>query len=308
MIDTLFLTLSKIGVLFAFIVVGFLLRRKNFIPETSGKTLSFIGTNVFFPAYLINNLSANCTREKLKEDSTLVLWGIVFLISVLLIGFIFSRVLKKTNIVKNTLIYIFAFSNYGYFGYPVMEKVFGQEFVTKTIMFALPSTIAIASLGYFLLMGKGKSFVKILLSPTVIAIIIGVFIGLIGIKLPNPVKDCLSSAANCMSPISMILTGFVLGKFTLGQLFKDSVSYLISGIRLIVMPLIFAVILYLLGVKDLLFAIPVIITAMPVGMNTVMFAEAGGNDSSKSARICFISYIMGAITIPLAFLVASLMM
>lgn len=308
MIDTLFLTLSKIGVLFAFILVGFILRRKNFIPETSGKTLSFIGTNVFFPAYLINNLSANCTREKLKENSSLVLWGIVFLVSVLLIGFALSCVLKKTNIVKNTLIYIFAFSNYGYFGYPVMEKVFGQEFVTKTIMFALVSTIAIASLGYFLLMGKGTSFVKSLLSPSIIAIFIGVFIGLTGIKLPNPVVDCLSSAADCMSPVSMILTGFVLGKFKLGELFKDPVSYLISSVRLIIMPLIFAIALYLLGVKGLLFAIPVIITAMPVGMNTVMFAEAGGNDSSKSARICFISYIMGAITIPLAFLVANLMM
>jgi predicted permease len=308
LIDTLFLTLSKIGVLFAFIVVGFLLRRKNFIPETSGKTLSFIGTNVFFPAYLINNLSANCTREKLKEDSTLVLWGIVFLISVLLIGFIFSRVLKKTNIVKNTLIYIFAFSNYGYFGYPVMEKVFGAEFVAKTIMFAIPSTIAIASLGYFLLMGTGKSVWKSLLSPSVIAIFIGVGIGLSGIKLPDPVNDCLSSASACMSPVSMILTGFVLGKFKLGELFKDPISYIISAVRLIVMPLIFAGALYLMGARGLLFAIPVIITAMPVGMNTVMFAEAGGNDSSKSARICFISYIMGAITIPLAFLLASVMM
>lgn len=307
MIDTLSLTLSKIGVLLAFIVIGFLLRRKNFIPENSGKTLSFIGTNVFFPAYLIKNLSANCTKEKITQDIYLVLWGMVFLLSVLLIAYVLSVILKKTKIVKNTLIYMFAFSNYGYFGYPVMEKVFGAEFVAKTIMFAIPSTIAIASLGYFLLMGRGKSLLKSLLSPTIIAIIIGVAIGLTGINLPNPVSDGLSSLSSCMSPISMILTGFVLGKFSLSELFKDGASYIISGVRLIFMPLIFACALYLLGARGILFQIPVIITAMPVGMNTVMFAEAGGNDSSKSARICFISYITGAITIPFAFLIASLM-
>ena len=181
MIDTLLLTLSKIGVLFAFILVGFVLRRKELIPATSGKTLSYIGTNVFFAAYLVNNLSANCTMAKISENLPLVLWGMVFLAGVLAVAFVLAIVLKKTQIVKNTLIYIFAFSNFGYFGYPVMEKVFGAEFVAKTIMFAIPSTIAIASLGYFLLMGKGQSFVKSILSPSIIAIFVGVGIGLSGI-------------------------------------------------------------------------------------------------------------------------------
>lgn len=186
--------------------------------------------------------------------------------------------------------------------------MFGEAFVAKTIVFAIPSTVAIASLEYFLLMGKGKNMVRSLLSPTVIAIFIGITVGLTGITLPDPIKDCLSTAGSCMSPISMILTGFVLGKFSLKELFKNPVSYIVSALRLIFMPGLFIGVLYLLGVKQMLFAIPVIITAMPVGMNTVMFAEAGGMDSSQSARICFISYIMGAITIPLAFATVNMLM
>lgn len=308
MTDTFLLTLSKIGVLFAFILVGYIFRKKEIIPEKSAKTLSSLGANVFFPAYLINNLSQNFTKEKLSNDLPLFLWGIVFLISVLLIGLLLAIVLKKTNVPKNTLIYIFAFSNYGYFGYPVMEKVFGDNFVAKTIVFAISSTVAIASLGYFLLMGKGKNIFKTLLSPTIIAIIIGIVMGISGIKMPEPIKDCLSTAGSCMSPVSMILTGFVLGKFTLKELFKSPVSYIVSALRLIFMPALFACVLYLLGVKGMLFAIPVIIAAMPVGMNTVMFAEAGGKDSSQSARICFISYIMGLVTIPIAFAAVNLLM
>ena len=121
MSETFLLTLSKIGVLFAFILVGYVFRKKEFIPGKSAKTLSSLGANVFFPAYLINNLSKNFTLEKLSSDLPLFLWGIVFLVSVFLIGLVLAIVLKKTNIPKNTLIYIFAFSNYGYFGYPVME-------------------------------------------------------------------------------------------------------------------------------------------------------------------------------------------
>lgn len=308
MIDTLLLTLEKIFVLFVFLFVGYFLARKGLVPKESTKTLSYIGTNVFFPAYLIDNLSVNFTKEKLSSDLSLFLWGIVFLVAVLVVAFLLAKLLKKGEMPQNTLIYIFAFSNYGYFGYPVMEKVFGEEFVSKTIVFALVSTIAIASLGYFLLMGKGNSVIKTLLSPTIIAIFIGGALGLSGLKLPDVCTDVFATAGSCMSPISMLLTGFVLGKFSLKQLFNSPRAYFVSGIRLALMPLLAIAVLLLIGVKGYLFAIPVILCAMPVGMNTVLFTEAGGRDSSEGARICFISYVMGIITIPVIFAVASLMM
>jgi predicted permease len=293
-----------------FIFVGYVLARKSLVPKESAKTLSYIGTNVFFPAYLINNLAVNFTVEKLSGDITLFLWGIVFLVSVLVVAVLLAKALKNKEMPQNTLIYIFAFSNYGYFGYPVMEKVFGSEFVAKTIVFALTSTIAISSLGYFLLMGKGNGVLKTLLSPTIIAILIGGTLGLtgLGVKMPSFVSDLFSVASDCMSPISMLLTGIVLGKFSVGQLFKSPRAYLISSVRLVLMPAITIGVLMLLGAKGLLFAIPVIITAMPVGMNTVLFTEAGGRDSSEGARICFISYIMGIITIPVAFALAGALM
>ncbi|MBR6766140.1 MAG: AEC family transporter [Clostridia bacterium] len=308
MIDTLLLTLEKIFVLFVFMFVGYFISRKGLVPKESTKTLSYIGTNVFFPAYLIKNLSANFTKEKLSTDLPLFLWGIVFLAAVLVAALLLSRLFKKSKIHQNTLIYIFAFSNYGYFGYPVMEKVFGEGFVSKTIVFAITSTIAIASLGYFLLMGKGKSVIKTLLSPTIIAIFIGGALGLSGIKLPSFCQDLLSTAGNCMSPVSMLLTGFVLGRFSLKQMFNSPCAYLVSGIRLALMPALAIAVLLLAGVRGYLLAIPVIVCAMPVGMNTVLFTEAGGRDSSEGARICFISYVMGIITIPIVFAAVSMMM
>ena len=317
MTDTLLLTLQKIFTLFTFISVGYFLKRKALLPKECSKVLSFLGTNVIYPAYLVKNLATSFTRENLSLNLPLFLWGLVFLGAVLALGFVVALCLKKTSIPRNTLIYIFAFSNYGYFGYPVMEGVFGKEFVAKAIVFAIPSSIAIGSIGYFLLMGKGKSVAKSLLSPSVIAIVVGCLLGISGIletatqdvtvvnTVLTFVNDTLSTASNCMSTVTMLLTGFVLGSFSLKDLFKSPVSYLIGVLRLMLMPAITATVLYFLGVRGLLFAIPVIITAMPVGMNTVLFTEAAGKDSSESARICFISYIMGIITVPLAFSLAA---
>lgn len=314
MIDTLLLILQKIFMLCAFIMIGYFLKRKNIIPKESAKTLSYLGTNVIYPAYLIKNLSSSFTRETFDENLPLFLWGLVFLGCTIVVGYLCALFFKKSDVPKNTFIYIFSFSNYGYFGYPVIEGVFGQEILAKTIVFAIPSSIAIGSIGYFLLMGKGKGIKKTLLSPNIIALVVGCVFGLLGVKIPYSsetitvgstvmgfLSDTLVAASNCMSAVTMLLTGFVLGKFSLKELFKSPLSYIVSFVRLALIAVICATILYFSGVRGLLFILPVIICAMPVGMNTVLFTEAGGRDSSESARICFVSNIMGIITIPIVF-------
>lgn len=314
MVDTLLLTLQKIFMLCAFIMIGYFLAQRNIIPKESAKTLSYLGTNVIYPAYLIKNLSSSFTRENLSVNLPLFLWGIVFMVALVFVGSLIALLFKKSSVPRNTFIYIFAFSNYGYFGYPVIEGVLGREFLAKTIVFAIPCTIAIGSLGYFLLMGKGKSFIKTILSPNILALVLGCLFGILGIKIPYTsqsitigstimgfLSDTVSAAGNCMSAVTMLLTGFVLGKFPLKELFKSPLSYVVSFVRLVLIAVICAGFLYVVGVRGILFAIPVIICAMPVGMNTVLFTEAGGRDSSESARICFVSNVMGLLTIPLVF-------
>ena len=318
MIETLLLTLQKICMLCAFLMTGYFLRRKKLLPDGSIKTLSYLGTNVIYPAYTIKNLSTSFTRENLSEYLPLFLWGLVFLLGVLLAGMACALCFKKSKIDRNTLHYIFAFSNYGYFGYPVIEGVFGQEVLAKTIIFAIPCSIAINSIGYYLLMGKGKSFRQIILSPNILSVGIGCAIGLLGFGIPFKseeitltstllgfISDSISTAGACMSAITMLLTGLVLGNFPLKELFKSPLAYLISFVRLAVIASCCFLLLYFVGVRGILFAIPIIICAMPVGMNTILFTEAGGRDSSENARICVISNVMGLLTIPVVFAVVS---
>ena len=321
MIDTLFLTLQKIFMLCTFILIGYFLARKNILPKESAKTLSYLGTNIIYPAYLIKNLSASFTKENLTENLPFFFWGCVFLVCVLAVGFLLASLFKKSSIPRNTFVYIFAFANYGYFGYPVIEGVLGEEFLAKTMVFAIPLSIAIGSIGYFLLMGKGKNIKSIILSPSVIAIFIGCVLGMLGISFPYKsteigiystvmsfLSDTVSTAGNSMSFVTMLLTGFVLGKFSLKDLFKSPLAYVVALVRLAAISVICAGLLYFLGVRGMLFAIPVIICGMPVGMNTVLFAEAAGKDASESARICFVSNILGVITIPLIFSAVTLIM
>ncbi len=302
---TFLITLKQVLSMFFFLAVGFFMARKNFIPPDSSKTLSRLGTYLFYPAYSILNLASNLSPDMRKGSAGLILQGLIFLAVTLAVSFLLSRVFRHTGVDRNALLYIFAFSNYGYFGYPVMEVVFGGEFVAKTILFALPLSLTIGTLGYTLLTGKNKSVLQMFVTPLTVALTIGTVVGLCGITLPPVVNSILTGAKNCMSPVTMLLTGVVLGRFRPPELFRSKSSYLIAVIRLAALPLCCAAVLRICGVRGISFAIPVIISAMPVGLNTVLFTESSGIDSGENARICFISYVLGLVTIPLAFVLGS---
>ena len=47
-------TLNHIAVLFSFILIGFVLKKKNILSDGSGRTLSRLENGIFMPAVVIN--------------------------------------------------------------------------------------------------------------------------------------------------------------------------------------------------------------------------------------------------------------
>lgn len=301
-------TTAQILVIFSYILIGFVLRRLALLPQSSGKTLSVLETTVFLPAMIFTNLFSHIRVSTIVSHAATLGFGFLFLLFVLLVSFLFAKLLSKKGErrERNTLIYIFAFSNYAYFGYPLLRNVFGETMLAETVLFAVPFTITIFTLGTYLLTGEsGKRGSRFSVSgkmlPVLAAVFFGILFGLLDIKLPSVVTTGISDLSKCMCPVSMILTGYVLASYRIKELFRSARAYLIAAIRVILFPLLTAGLLWLIGLRGSAFVIPVFITSMPVGMNVVIFSEANGKNSSAEARICFISYLISLITIPIIF-------
>ncbi|MGN1120920.1 MAG: AEC family transporter [Eubacteriales bacterium] len=299
-------TLENIGILFFFLAVGFVMRKKGVLPAAGGKTLSVLETTLFLPAVIFSNLSANLTVQTLHTHAVALAAGAVFLAASLALAHILARIFDRQKARQRLLTYIFTFSNYGYFGYPLIRAVFGEEMLAHTIVFAIPFTLTIYTYGVRLLTPQTKSVslpqtLKKALNPVIIAVFLGAVCGLTGFSLPTVLKETVSAAAACMSPISMILTGFILGVYRFKDLFRQPFAYVVSAVRVIALPAFFAILLKCLGISGENCMLPVIIACMPVGMNVVVFPTAYGNDAAEPARICFISYLFSLITIPLFF-------
>lgn len=302
-------TLSKVSVLLIFIGLGYLLRRAKKLPDNAGRVLSLLTTLVFSPAYTIKNLSSSLTLEKIGSQVALIGYGAVIVLATIGLAFVLAKPLARNDFERRSYVYAFCIPNFGYFGYPLVEGVFGSEVLSQLMLFCLPMSIACNTFGYLLFVKDGKLTVKdILKMPVIVSVFIGMAIGLSGLKLPPLVTDVLTTAGNCMSPASMLLAGFVLGGFPLKDLFKGGRSYMMSAIRLLGIPALVGGVLFLLGVREMYLTLPVMILCMPLGLNLVVFPESMGIDASDNAKMCFVCNLLTIAVLPFVFALLSRIM
>jgi predicted permease len=303
-LDVFLLTLDNVGTLLIYISVGYLLRRKNLLPENAGKILSLLCVMIFTPAYYILNISKSMRLDVLLENTKLVGWGIGFIIVAILLGKVLAKPLSRTPMENSSLTYAFTFPNYGYFGFPVIEGVFGSAMLGDFMIFAIPNALLCCSYGYLLFRKDKKiNILSLLKIPPVAGLLIGAAIGLSGIQLPTIATTVLTGASNCMSPCSMLLAGFMLGKFPLKQLFSGIRPYLLTAIRTLGIPAVFGVALFLCGIRgDYLFW-PLIFACMPLGLNLVVYPESLGyeKEAGDNAKLCFVSYVLALVVLPCVF-------
>ena len=101
----------------------------------------------------------------------------------------------------------------------------------------------------------------------------------------------------------MILAGFMLGKFPLKKLLTGWRPYILTVVRLVGIPVIFGIVLFLLKVKGIYLLLPLVVAGLPLGLNLVVYPESLGHEkeAADNAKLCFVSYLLSLIVLPIAF-------
>ena len=148
-----------------------------------------------------------------------------------------------------------------------------------------------------------KTRLKSFANPMFAAMIIGVVIGLSGIKLPSSLSTAVNVAGDCMSPIAMMLTGITVANMDLKKVLSIKSIYVVSIIRLIVFPLIFIGIFKFVPMSQNIMVCTICSLAMPLGLSTLVIPGGYGKDTSVAAGMAIVSHLLSAVTIPVVFYV-----
>ena len=293
----LLIVFKQILLLAVFVFIGYFLSKTNKIDKCHTKLLSALEVNVFLPALVFKTFSNNFTVKYISENYKLIIISSITVAIIALFAHFFSKLLTENSYKRSIYTYSLTIPNISYFGYPLTQGIFGEAFLLSVMVFAIPTNVYMYTLGFSMLT-KNKFNAKQLLNPVIITMILGAIIGLSGIKLPSFISELLSTASAPVAPISMLLLGIVLSEYSFSNLLKIKTVYLVTALRLIVIPAVIIIILKLLGL-DMAVIPTIMLFAMPCGLNTVVFPKLVDEDCEIGAALALISTTLSIITIPI---------
>lgn len=301
MFESFEIIFSQIVILFAFIGIGYVLKKFGKLPNGFNKGISNLLVYILVPFLVFDSLSQNFNLTVLSEKKDIILISIVIMLSFFIVAFIFSRILTKEKNTRDVYMYSFSFPNYGYFGNPLILSIFGELMLFDYIIFNIPFMILTLTLGLYILDPKKTISFKKLIDPIILSLILGMIVGALNIKLPEQITTIVSMGADCMAPMAMILTGVVFACNDLKNMLSNYKIYIACIIKMLIIPLIVVFIMSRFEIPENISNLIIPTLTLPAGLNGIIFPEANGGDSKTGAQVCLISTVTCLIAYPLVY-------
>ena len=301
-------TLSPMLTMFTCIIIGYILNKSEKVPENTATVLSKCESYFILPALSLSSFIKYCSVQSLMENYSLILYCVGVLAVAMIIGTVLSGLFSNDAYIKNVYKYSLTIANYGFMGNAIVPMILGEEMLYKYLLFTFPLSMVVYTWGIAILTPKGEekaSPIKRLLNPTSTAMIAGILIGVLGIGkyLPKFFLSAISNISACMGPLAMVLTGFVIAQYDFIEMLKNGKVYVVTFLRLVVLPLIFVTILHFIGAGKEIILLTFIAFGTPLGLNTVVFPSVYGGDTKTGASMAMISHTLCVITIPLMYFI-----
>lgn len=293
--------LNQILVLFLLLLCGLIARKLNILDSSLTKGLSTLLIKLSLPALIISSMNMKFSPNLLKESGQILIISLAVYILSFFAAWIVSKVYKNDSDV-GIYQFITVFSNVGFMGYPVVEAILGKEALFYTAIYNLPFNLLLFTIGIYYLSRqhdyKHPLNLKILLNPGIIAVLIGFTLFLLGNPLPTFINNTISMLGSITTPLSMLIVGSILTQVSVKKLFTHKRLYVISIIRLIILPVVVLGLLSLFIDQHYLIAVPTIIAAMPAAANAAILSEEYGTNPEVASQGVFITTLLSIITIP----------
>ncbi len=301
-------TCVKIAEMFILLLMGVMSYKGGLIDEGSSKKLSNFLLMVVCPCLIIHSYQIEYRPELLRGLMLCLLFSAISLALDVVIAQAAIRPGSgpDTAIDRMGVIY----SNCGFIGIPLIEGVLGKEGVFYVTAYLTMFNILIWTHGVSL-MQKGSSIrenLKNLNTPTIYAIILGLLLFFLQIRIPDILLNPIASIGGMNTPLAMLVAGVSLAQSKLLQSLKSRRTYFISLMKLIVIPLATLLMLVLLKAERNTAYVVFICAACPTGAMTTMFALKYNRDARYASEMFCTTTFFSMITMPVLTFLAGILL
>ena len=228
------LLLRQIAAMFLMLGVGVLLVKLRVVESSASRTVSIICINVITPCAIVRSFQLELTDAVLQNF--LFVMAVALLLHVLLLAL--SWVMKKLGldgVERASVLY----SNCANLLFPIVTALLGNEWVIYSSGFFCVQTVFLWTHGQALISGSRKpEWKKLLTNPNFVAIIVGLLLMLLRIRLPGIIGTALDGFASMLAPIAMLIVGMLLANADLKAIFSQRRVWLVAGLKLLLAPLL----------------------------------------------------------------------
>lgn len=226
-------------------LAGFVLGRMRLITGEQSRVLSCVCVYLSLPCSMIASFSTTLETERLAGLGLGLAAAVLIHLLYLLLDRVFSYHPVAMTREEQALV---TYNNAGNLIMPMVRNVLGLEYVLYTSSYILVQNLLVWTHGQKLMGGEQTlHWRKIISNPVIAGIEIGFVLFITGIPLPAPLHTAVEGLSSCMAPLCMLVTGIVMSELDLKKAFSQSRVYLVTLVRLILLPLLSAGILLILN-------------------------------------------------------------
>ena len=292
---------ERLGSIAIILILGFLLGRFKLISNKTNRELTNLLLTVFMPASLFVAFPSSYDASSANLFfSGLAAGALVMFLLIILAKIIFNQKWFSGELRFESQ-FALIFNNATFLGYPLVASTFGASGILAYCGFIISFNIALFSYGIWLFERKitPKLFTSIIFNPNIIAVLLGMVLFLIGIKLPNFITDAVGYVGGATTPLSIICIGYMLSQANLIKVFKKWKLTITAIIQLTLCPLVTFDILKLLNFPVEVVQVCTLIQALPTATSLGLFAVKYGGNASESSELVTISTLLSIATMPL---------
>lgn len=274
-------------------------------PQVKAFISKFLMT-LAIPCMCIYGLTNNLSHDLLAESGSFLLVPLLSTAAAFLLSFAAGKLLKLPRRRLGVFIMMCSVSNAIFIGLAMCTELFGEVCTPYVMLYYLVNTSFVQLVGISLIRwsagqgggSAGKAFRKFITTPAVLSVFLAVALVLFDVQLPSLIKNYCKYLNNLVTPLALVLTGYIIYDIGLKNLRFDRAQGAVLFFRFLLAPATALALCAAFGVTGLARDVLAVESAMPVVTQTVVAAAEYGADEQFAAQGAALSTLCCFVVIP----------
>lgn len=303
---------SSIIVIILMIVLGYILRVKNWFSDSFSKDIANLITKIALPASVFVSVLKHLTRNKLLNLGINIIFPILTFAFAYLFAFILVKALKIKPGRKGVFVNTIVNANAVFIGMPLNQALFGPKAMGYYLLFYIINTISLWGIGVFIIQKDdptqkkaGKFDWKKLLPMPLVGFVVAVIWLIFEIPLPHFANQTLTYVGSLVTPLSLMYIGISLADSGLKNfnIERDTIVALIG--KFIMFPAIMFILLlggqnlFAMQIPHLLKQAFMVQAVMPSAAVIPILAKESHGDVAFATDVTVLGTILFIVIVPI---------